>query len=98
LASHSPINRNGVALLSRIPHPELNGSRWATPPSQFNSTQPHDAENAIDDFAHRIERLMRRCSIRAIMMQPRRVRTTDCRHSLPIAPNLLDRNFSGEAC
>src|ERR1700682_6232824 len=31
--------------------------------------------------------------IRAIMARPRRVRTTDSRHDLPIAPNLLDRNF-----
>ena len=41
----------------------------------------------------RIERLMRRHGIRAIMARPYRVRTTDSRHSLPIAPNLLDRNF-----
>lgn len=40
---------------------------------------------------------MRRYGIRAIMMQPRRVRTTDSRHSLPIAPNLLDRNFTAPA-
>ena len=45
----------------------------------------------------RIERLMRRYGIRAIMMQPRRVRTTDSRHNLPIAPNLLDRNFMAAA-
>ena len=45
----------------------------------------------------RIERLMRRYGIRAIMMQPRRVRTTDSRHNLPIAPNLLDRNFTAPA-
>src|SRR3984893_4534570 len=41
----------------------------------------------------RIERLMRRHGIRAIMARPRRVRTTDSRHDLPIAPNLLERNF-----
>jgi transposase InsO family protein len=41
----------------------------------------------------RIERLMRHHGIRAIMARPRRVRTTDSRHELPIAPNLLDRNF-----
>lgn len=45
----------------------------------------------------RIERLMRRHGIRAIMMQPRRVCTTDSRHDLPIAPNLLDRNFTASA-
>jgi putative transposase len=45
----------------------------------------------------RIERLMRRHGIRAIMARPRRVRTTDSRHDLPIAPNLLDRNFVAPA-
>src|SRR5437773_3709228 len=40
----------------------------------------------------RIERLMHRHGIRAIIASPRRVRTTDSRHSLPIAPNLIDRS------
>jgi hypothetical protein len=37
---------------------------------------------------------MRHHGIRAIMARPRRVRTTDSCHDLPIAPNLLDRNFT----
>lgn len=45
----------------------------------------------------RIERLMRRHGIRANMARPRRVRTTDSRHDYPIAPNLLNRNFSAAA-
>jgi putative transposase len=45
----------------------------------------------------RIERLMRRHGIRAIMARPRRARTTDSRHDFPIAPNLLDRNFIAAA-
>jgi transposase InsO family protein len=45
----------------------------------------------------RIERLMHRHGIRAIMAPPRRVRTTDSRHGLPIAPNLVDRNFTAAA-
>ena len=45
----------------------------------------------------RIERLMHRHGIRAIMASPRRVRTTDSRHSLPIAPNLIERNFTAAA-
>jgi putative transposase len=45
----------------------------------------------------RVERLMRRHGIRAIMARPRRVRTTDSRHDHPIAPNLLDRNFVAAA-
>ena len=40
---------------------------------------------------------MRRHGIRAIMARPRRVRTTDSRHDLPIAPNLLERNFTAAA-
>ena len=45
----------------------------------------------------RIERLMRRHGIRAIMARPRRVRTTDSRHDFPIAANLLERNFIAAA-
>jgi putative transposase len=45
----------------------------------------------------RIERLMRHHGIRAIMARPRRVRTTDSRHDLPIAPNLLQRSFTAAA-
>ena len=45
----------------------------------------------------RIERLMRRHGVRAIMAPSRRVRTTDSRHDLPIAPNLLNRNFTAVA-
>jgi putative transposase len=45
----------------------------------------------------RIERLMRRHGVRAIMAPARRVRTTDSRHDLPIAPNRLDRNFTAAA-
>jgi putative transposase len=45
----------------------------------------------------RIERLMHRHGIRAIMAPPRRVRTTDSRHGLPIAPNLIERHFAAAA-
>jgi transposase InsO family protein len=45
----------------------------------------------------RIERLMHRHGIRAIMAPPRRVHTTDSDHDLPIAPNLIARNFSAAA-
>ena len=40
---------------------------------------------------------MRRYGIRAIMAPPRRVRTTDSRHDLPIAPNLIARDFTASA-
>jgi putative transposase len=45
----------------------------------------------------RIERLMRRHGIRAIVARPRRMRTTDSRHDFPIPPNLLERNFIAAA-
>jgi transposase InsO family protein len=45
----------------------------------------------------RIERLMRQNGVIAIMARPRRVRTTDSRHDYPIAPNVLERNFTATA-
>lgn len=45
----------------------------------------------------RIERLMRHHGVFAIMARPRRVRTTDSRHDYPIAPNVLERNFTATA-
>ena len=45
----------------------------------------------------RIERLMRRHGICAIMAPARRARTTDSRHALPIAPNLVARHFTAAA-
>jgi len=45
----------------------------------------------------RIERLMHRHGIRAITASPCRVRTTDSRHGLPLAPNLIKRDFTAPA-
>jgi len=45
----------------------------------------------------RVERLMRRHGIRARRSRAFRVCTTDSRHNLPVAPNLLDRDFSPAA-
>jgi transposase InsO family protein len=45
----------------------------------------------------RIERLMRRAGLRGLAALPRRTRTTDSRHSYPIAPNRLGRNFQAAA-
>jgi putative transposase len=44
----------------------------------------------------RIERLMREMGLRARQGRRRTPRTTDSRHDLPVAPNLLDRNFTAE--
>jgi transposase InsO family protein len=45
----------------------------------------------------RIETLMRRAGIVGLAALPRRTRTTESRHSYPIAPNLLARNFTAQA-
>nr|WP_235984143.1 IS3 family transposase [Bradyrhizobium australiense] len=45
----------------------------------------------------RIERMMRRHGIRAILAPPRRVRTTDSRHDLATAPNLIAPDFTAKA-
>jgi putative transposase len=42
----------------------------------------------------RVQRLMQRNGIRARGKRRFRITTTDSRHGLPIAPNLLDRNFT----
>jgi putative transposase len=44
----------------------------------------------------RIERVMRRHGIQAHVSQRYRVCTTDSKHSLPVAANLLDQNFVAE--
>lgn len=45
----------------------------------------------------RIERLMRAYAIRGAVAIKRKPRTTDSNHGLPIAPNLLERNFTASA-
>jgi len=45
----------------------------------------------------RVQRLMQRHGIRARGKRRFRIATTDSRHGLPIAPNLLERNFTVEA-
>jgi putative transposase len=45
----------------------------------------------------RVARLMRQAGIHSRRRPKRRVRTTDSRHSRPVAPNLLKRDFSANA-
>ena len=45
----------------------------------------------------RVEKLMRCNGIKAIMHRKHRVTTTDSRHNLPVAANILDRNFGALA-
>jgi transposase InsO family protein len=65
---------------------------------RYGSPQVHAALRTQGRASRgRIERLMRRYGIRAIMARHRRVRTTDSRHDLPIAPNLIARDFTAAA-
>ena len=45
---------------------------------------------------HRVERLMRQAGLRAVKIR-RRICTTDSDHSDPVAPNLLQRDFTAPA-
>jgi putative transposase len=45
----------------------------------------------------RVERLMRRHGVRALLARPHRARTTDSRHPFPVAPHLLGRQFAAAA-
>jgi transposase InsO family protein len=45
----------------------------------------------------RVEKLMRLNNLQAITKSKVRITTTDSRHNLPIAPNILDRNFGALA-
>jgi len=66
---------------------------------RYGSPRVHAAlrRQGRDASRGRIERAMRRNGIRAIMAKPRRARTTDSRHDLPIAPNLVARDFTTDA-
>jgi transposase-like protein len=65
---------------------------------RYGSPHPCRAEGSVLGVSRgRIERLIGQRSIRAIMARPRRVRTTGSRHDFPIAPNLLERNFTAAA-
>src|ERR1700689_2452189 len=83
-------NRELVDEIKRV-HRETNG--------RYGSPRVHAELRAQGRGASRgrIERLMRRHGIRAIMARPRRVRTTDSRHDFPIAANLLESNFIAAA-
>ena len=89
-SARSSANTELVAAIRRV-HSD-SGARYGSP-------RVHAALRGQGRGASRgrIERLMRRHGIRAIMAPPRRVRTTDSRHTLPIAPNLLARDFTAAA-
>ena len=66
-----------------------------SPPGRYGAPRTH-AELRADGQTvgrRRIERVMRQHGIRARAPRRYRVCTTDSKHSLPVAPNLLDQNF-----
>ena len=89
-SARAAANRELVDDIKRV-HRDTNG--------RYGSPRVHAELRAQGRGASRgrIERLMRRHGIRAIMARPRRVRTTDSRHDFPIAANLLERNFIAAA-
>jgi putative transposase len=88
-----PIPRSNSTLLAEIRQVHHDSGQ------RYGSPRVHAALRMQGRGASRgrIERLMRRYGIRAIMARPRRVRTTDSRHDLPIAPNLIARDFTAAA-
>jgi putative transposase len=66
---------------------------------RYGSPRVHAALRAEGRTASRgrVERLMRASGLRAITTRRFRPMTTDSRHSLPVAPNLLDQRFDAAA-
>ena len=66
---------------------------------RYGSPRMHAALRAEGRMASRgrVERLMRRYGIRAVTGRRFRPCTTDSRHPLPVAPNLLKQQFSASA-
>jgi transposase InsO family protein len=90
VSARATSNSTLLAEIRQVHHDS--GQRYGSPRVHAAlQTQGHGASRG------RIERLMRRYGIRAIMARPRRVRTTDSRHDLPIAPNLIARDFTAAA-
>ena len=90
-SARSVANGELVAAIRQVHHES--GGRYGSPRVHVTLRD----EQGRSTSRGRIERLMRRHGIRAIMAPPRRARTTDSRHTLPIAPNLIARDFTAPA-
>ena len=65
----------------------------AAAPMARHGCTPCSAAAAAEIGRCRIERLTRQAGLRGLAALPRRTRTTNSRHTYPIAPNRLGRNF-----
>ncbi len=89
-SARAVVNRRLLADIQRL-HAQHHG--------RYGSPRVHAALQAEGQTASRgrFERLMRASGLRASAARRFRPATTDSRHSLPIAPNLLDQQFEAAA-
>jgi putative transposase len=65
---------------------------------RYGSPRIHEdlAEQKVQVCVNTVAKLMKQAEIRSVMRRKFVVKTTDSNHDLPVAPNLLDRQFKAE--